>query len=527
MSLHRIIGGCLLMTVMSTHLYAGISDVADGAMNKNRGAVLKLLSQGSNVNGSQVDGTTALHWAANWDDLELADLLIRAGANVKATNRAGATPMYLACVNGSAAMIEKLLAAGDDPNARLLSARETPLMVAARTGNADAVKALLDHGALPNLTETLRGTTALMWAAEQGHSAVVQLLAARGADLGVRSTIHPAPRRGGNQDNPDAEKLQIGGLTALVFAAREGKLDAARALLGAKADVNQTAGDGSAALLVAVMNGNYELATFLLDHGADPNIANSRGWTPLYAAVKNRNLETGAVPLTKIGSITDEMVIIKTLLDRGADPNLRMKGDSQSRNGQGGTWLAENGATPFLRAALSGDLQVMRLLLVYGANPNIPTEDNVTPLMALAGVGYGEGLINHHSEDESLAALRLLLDLGADVNATTNTKSSRPGLTALHGAAHRGANKEIMMLVENGGRLDRRDNHPPADGGPGKYLPLDWAIGVRISAASPIYKSDTVDLIMKLMRDRGMEIPPAALGTVGGKRAPSATEGKN
>jgi hypothetical protein len=165
----------------------------------------------------------------------------------------------------------------------------------------------------------------------------------------------------------------------------------------------------------------------------------------------------------------------------------------------------------------------MRLLLPYGADPNIPTEEGVTPLMAAAGVGYAEGFINHHSEEETLEAMKLLVELGADVNAATNSKSRRPGLRALHGAAHRGANKEILFLVENGAQLDRRDNHPPADGGPGKYLPLDWAIGVRISAASPIYKSDTVDLILGLMQERKMEIPSGVLGTVGGRRSAAGT----
>ena len=522
MNRKRVLGGLFLVVLLTANVDAA-SLVADAAMNKDRTAVRTLLNQRADVNASQTDGTTALHWAARWDDVEMADLLIRGGANVKARNRAGATPIYLAAVNGSVPMIEKLLAAGEDANVRLLSAGESPLMVAARTGKIDAVKTLLDRGATPNLTEKLRGTTALMWAAEQNHPNVIALLASRGTDLNMRSTIHPAPRRGGNSDDPSAEKLQIGGLTALMFAAREGGLEAVKALVAAGADVNVTAGDGATALLVAVMNGNYELATFLLDRGANPNIANSRGWTPLYSAVKNRNLETGAVPLMKTGTITDEMVVIKALLERGADPNLRMKADSQSRNGQGGTWLDENGATPFLRAALSGDLSVLKLLLSYGADPNIPTEENVTPMMALAGVGYAEGFINHHSEEESLAALKLLLDLGADVNAASNSKSRRPGLTALHGAGHRGANKEIQFLVDNGAVLDRRDNHPPADGGPGKYLPLDWAVGVRISAASPIFKSDTVDLIIKLMRDRGMEVPAAVLGTVGGKRSAAGT----
>jgi ankyrin len=520
MRIQRLIGGSCLVVALATTNLAAASELADAVMNRNAAAVRTLLSQRADVNETQVDGATALHWAVKWDDAALVDQLIAAGANVNVANRFGATPMYLACVNGNAAIIERLIAAGSDPNAPLLSAKETPLMVAARTGKLDAVRVLLDKGANINASETLRGTTAAMWAAEQGHSDVIRLLASRGADLAATSTVSTPQGRRGNGDDDDEGAIKIGGLTALIFAAREGKLDAVKAIVEAGANVNQAAaGDNSSALLVAILNGHYELATYLLDRGADPNVANGKGWNPLYQAVKNRNLETGAVPLVKTGALTNELVLIQSLLDKGADPNIRMKANSQSRNGQGGTWMQENGATPFLRAALSGDVTVMKMLLPYGADPNLSTADGTTALMALAGVGFAEGFISHHTPNETMQAFRLMVDLGADVRAT-----NRRGLSAMHGAAHRGDDQVVQALADLGAQVDLKDRSPAADGHDDSGLtPLDWALGVRISAASPIYKESTVQLITNLLRERNLPVPESALKTIGGKRSAAGT----
>jgi len=525
MNIRRLIVGASAAALLAAvNLAAAGSELADAVMNKNAAAIKTLLAQKANVNAAQADGATALHWAVNWDDAALVDQLIKAGADVNATNRLGASPMYLACVNGSPAVIERLLSAGADPNKPLLTSKETPLMVAARTGKPEAVKLLLDRGAQPNAKESLRGTTALMWAAEQGHSDVVKLLASRGADLAAASSVTiPKVGRGNGDSDDDDVRLgnAIGGLTALSFAAREGHLNTVRTLIEAGADVNQTTADKTSALDLAILNGNYELAIYLLNKGADPNIANNKGWSPLYQAVKNRNLETGAVPLVKTGSVIDEMELIQQLLAHGANPNIPMKANSQSRNGQGGTWLNEAGATPFLRAALSGDLTVMKLLLPYGADPNIPTSDGTTPLMALAGVGYAEGFISHHSPEETMGAMRLIVELGADVRAT-----NKRGLTALHGAAHRGDDQIIQALADMGAQLDLRDKSEGAilgqSGGPG-LTPLDWAMGVMISAASPIYKETSANLLMKLMREQNLPIPEAAMKTIGGRRSTAGT----
>jgi ankyrin repeat protein len=490
---------------------AGTSDLADAAMARDRDRIRSLLEQKADVNASQADGATALHWAAHWDDVETARLLLAAGANAAPANRDGSMPMFLACENGSAPMIELLLKAGADVNAPVLPHGETALMMAARSGKLDAVRVLLDHGANPNAAENLRGTAALMWAAEKNHAAVVRLLVTRGAEVGAQSRVFtPLQHRGlgfaaagfGSRLRRDAtESLSVkGGLTALIFAAREGALDAAKELVLAGAVVNHTSADGSDALVAAVQNGFYDVARFLLDHGADPNLGNTKGWTPLYLAVKNRNTENSAIP----GPATDGALdFIKLLLDRGADPNQRIKAETELHQGMLATWLKEAGATPLIRASLSGDLEVARLLLAHHADPSITTLDHTTALMAASGVGWADGFIREHSEEETIELMRLLLDLGNSVNAANDA-----GITALHGAAYKGANRAVELLVDRGSDLAAKDNG--ADYGFGartiKMTPLNWAEGVPIGMSSSIYHTDTVALLTRLMQARGIPV---------------------
>jgi len=500
--------GLLLLAAISLWA-ATTSDVADAAASNNREAVRALISHHADVNAPQSDGTTALHWAARWNDLEIADLLIHSGADAKLPNRDGATPMFLAAQNGSAAMVEKLLAAGVDPNAPVLAHGETALMMAARSGNPAAVKLLLDHNANPNAKDTLRGTTAAMWAAEQGHAAVLELLAARGADLGATSSaLTPIRRRGlgfapltaagakaGGQPAPEK-----GGLTALLFAVREGRMDCVKALVAAHVDVNQTSVDRSSPLLVAVQNGFYEIATFLVNHGADLNLANSKGWTPLYLAVKNRNAENTAVPAPATEGVLDFTTL---LLDRGANPNPRITAATEVHQGMTALWLKEEGATPLLRAALCGDLTVVKLLLAHNADPLIPTFDHTTPLMVASGVGWADGMLHEYSESQTIELIDLLLSRGADVNAANDH-----GITALHGAGYKGANKAVELLVDHGAKLDALDKGEDYGFGASTtpMTPLNWAEGVPIGMSSAIYHTDTVELMAKLMKDRGIPV---------------------
>jgi ankyrin repeat protein len=526
------------------------SGVADAVMKGDIGAVRTLLQQHADVNAPQADGATALHWAVYRDDVLATRLLLSAGANPKAVNREGASVLSLACINGNAAIIEALLKAGADVNERLPNG-ETPLMMAARTGAIDAMTVLIDHGADVNAKEKLRGTTALMWAAAQSHPAAVKLLIDHGADFSARSNpvakgrtayLAPTPadrrrqggaeaiaagtgqfanqnqrgrgQRGGNQSGEQQDesgdfanaRLEGGGLTPLVFAARQGDLASVKVLVEAGADVNGVTQYGWTPLLTATQNKFYKVGAYLLDHAANPNVANKGGWTPLYIATDNRNIEGGDYPVRKPDM--DHLDFIKLLLDKGADPNARAIDSTETRTIFTMQWLYEDGATPFLRAAQSGDVNLMKLLVAHGADPKIPTRNGDTPLMVAAGIGWVEGVTSETSEKENLEAVKICLDLGNDVNAADGD-----GRTALHGAAHKGRNAVVQLLVDHGGKLDARDKGS-RDTINGELLgyswqPIDYADGlVRVGVQSALAHPETAALLRKLMTDRGLPVPP-------------------
>jgi len=535
-----VMSGAVALLWSALALSAATSLVADAAMKGDHRAVATLLAQSADVNAPQADGATALHWAVYRDDLPMIERLLAAGARVNAANRHGATPLALACINGSARTIDRLLAAGANPNERGPHG-ETALMMASRTGAVDAMTVLLKAGADINATETLRGTTALMWAAAQSHPAAVKLLIDHGADLAVRSkpaalgrTAYLAPtarqrasqlvnenggatrgRAGREQaaaqdlDDRDffvrRQNAEGGGLTALVFAAREGDFESARFLITGGADVNQVTQYGWTPLLTATQNRHYALATLLLERGADPNIANTGGWTPLYLATDNRNIEGGDYPVR--AADLDHLDFIKTLLARGANVNARAKDSTETRTIFTMQWLYEDGATAFLRAAQSGDVELMKILLAHGADPKIPTANNVTALAAAAGIGWVQGVTYERSEQDTVEAVRLCLELGIDPNAVDGD-----GRTALHGAAHKGRNALVQVLVEHGATLDARDlgsRDTVAGEQRGRgWLPVDYADGlVRVGVQSAIAHPDTAALIRKLMTDRGIPVP--------------------
>jgi uncharacterized protein len=548
---------------------AGRSDVADAAMRGDKTAVAALIKQGADVNAPQSDGATALHWAAYRGDKGLADVLIASGAKAGVANREGSTPLNLACINGDAAMVAALLKAGADPNEYLPQGR-TPLMYAARTGNIETMKALLDRGANVNARETLRGTTALMWAADEAHPAAVQLLLEHGADFKIlsnpseraRGTSRPSkssdPRKaiaalasalaaqeaspdlgvltalsgtsaqaaqanralrvltgGANDDDQgdDAEPVRRaqpkdgGALTALAYAVKSNDVESAKNLLAAGADVNQVTGYGWSPLLIATQNRYYKLGAFLLEHNADPNLTNKGGWTPLYLATDNRNIEGGDYPVRKPDM--DHLDFIKQLLAKGANVNARIKDTTESRTVFTDQWLDENGATAFLRASQSGDVKLMRLLLAYGADPQITTTLGITALQVASGIGWVEGITYEWSEAETLEAVGLLLELGLNPNAQADT-----GRTALHGAGVKGRPAVVQLLVDHGARLDIRDygntdNRGSLELAIHTWLPVDYADGlVRIGVQSAIAHPETGLLMRKLMAAAGMTPPP-------------------
>jgi ankyrin repeat protein len=499
----RISGCCLaLLLHAGWGLAANNAPLADAAMKADRGAVRSLLNQQLDVNGAQPDGTTALHWAVRWDDLQMADELIRAGASVTAVNRNGVTPLHLAAVNGKAPMFDLLLKAGADPNAMALQG-EPVIMTAARTGASDAIRVLLGYDANVNAKETLKGQTALMWAAAEKHPDVIRLLIEHGADVHAQSKVvipPPRARRGPAAADPDAEEGggaagATGGLNALMFGARRGDLESVQILLKAGTNINQTMGDGSTAILLAILNGHFEVAAFLLEEGADLNMADSKGLTPLYAAVDMRNLETSEVP-GPVGDKLDPLELIKSLLRKGANTNARLRGDLPYRGASNFSlaWQRMNGATPFLRAAQSGDITVMRLLLSHGADPQITTADNTTALMLAAGMGWGHGQNFEWSESQTLEAVKLCVDLGIDVNAVSaeSTAITAGKLTALHAAAQKGSNATVEFLVSKGADLNAKD-------GKGR-TPLVWAEGVPVQTARPPWpQPHTAVLLRQLM----------------------------
>jgi ankyrin repeat protein len=478
------------------------------------------------VNAPQADGSTALHWAVYLDDVQMADALIKAGASVAATNRAGVTPLWMASLYGYPALVDTLVKAGARVDERS-PAGETPLMLAAKNGNVEVISRLLAAGSDVNARDTLRGTTPLMWAADQGHAAAMKVLIDHGADVSARSNVaatvatllvYQTAQLKGNSvlakrftqrpgNHLEEHDPFAGEITPLAFAARRNSLEATRVLLAAGADVNGVTGAGWSPLLIAIHNRYYRLAMFLLDNGADPNIANRRGWTPLYIATDNRNIEHGDYPWRKPD--LDHLEMIKALLARGADVNARNKDNTWTRTVFTDQWFFEDGATPFIRAAQSSDLVLMRLLLAHGADPRIATTLNVTALMVASGLGWVEGVTQEWSEEDNVETVRWLLELGLD----PNTKGA-DGRTALHGAAHKGRNEVVKLLVDAGAKLDARDNGAVSGRRGGRlaghtWLPIDFADGlVRIGTQSPIPHPDTAKLLHDLMVKQGLFAPP-------------------
>jgi len=468
------------------------SRLADAVKNGDRAGAISLLGQHADVNRAQPDGTTALDWAVRQDDREMADRLIQAGANVKAANRYGVTPLYLACVNGSAPMIAKLLDAGADANAATTEG-ETALLTVARTGNVEAAKILLAHGADVNSKEQWRQQTPLMWAVAESHPEMAQVLIAHGADVNARQVEWHWERQFTKE--PREKWMPLGGLTPLLFAARQGCVDCARVLLKAGADINAADPNNISPMVLALMNGHYDFAAFLLDQGADPNIADDTGRTPLYAAVDDHTMPESNLPAPReIDNQLTSMDVIKALLAHDANVNAQLKKQTPYRTkvDRGADTMLTTGTTPILRAAKAGDVEAIQVLLAKGADPKIPARNGITPLMAAAGLGTKEEDTTGRkkTEAEAISSIQLCLDAGADVNAADNQ-----GDTALHGAAQKGWDRVVQFLVDHGAKLDAHDKRG--------RTPLDAAMGLMGNGGFDGSRQDvhesTVALLRKLM----------------------------
>jgi ankyrin repeat protein len=466
----RSLPAALLGTLIAvTQIAAAEPDLrlVEAAKAGDRTAAAALFRQRIDVNVAEPDGTTALHWAVRQDDLPLTDQLIRAGADVTTANRYGVTALYLAAVNGSAAVIERLLKAGADANAALPEG-ETTLMTAARTGNVEAVRVLLARGARVDERETWRGQTALMWAAAQNHPPMIRELLANGAAINARSAVQNWERQ--NTQEPREKWLPPGGLTPLLFAARQGALESARVLVEAGADVNLADPAGISPLLSAIINGHYDVAGLLLENGADPNAADTDGRTALFAAVDMNTMPVSNVPMPKvIHNRLTSFDLIEMLLARGADVNAQLESQQayRAKLDRGTDTVLTSGSTPLLRAAKAADVAVVGLLLEKGADPRLATRTGINPLMIAAGLGTKEEDITGRSKTEAdaIKTMALLRDAGLEVNATDTT-----GRTALHGAALQGYDQVVRWLAEHGAQLDAKDKR--------EFTPLDVAMGL-------------------------------------------------
>jgi ankyrin repeat protein len=442
--------------------------VVDAAKQGNHAVLQSLIARHADINAAEPDGMTALHWAVRADDVTAVQLLVEAHAHVGAVNRYGITPLYLAAENGDPAVVEILLAAGADANTALPEG-ETVLMTAARTGNPAIIRALVAHGAQVDARERWQGQTPLMWAASQNNAQAVKALIELGGDKNSRSKLLSFPEFKWETSGMVVTVLPRGGWTPLMYAARDGAIDAAAALADARADLNATDPDGTTALILAIINAHFDTAAVLVERGADPNVTDSTGMAALYAAVDMHTLGPMlSRPAPKLVDKLDAAGLVKVLLAHGANPNARLTRPIIGRHHTptGDASLGE-GATPLARAAKSNDLAVMRMLFDAGADPMLTLKDRTTVAMiAAAGgavVGAYAGAIPV-TEESSLEAIKLCLDHGVDVNAF-NTN----GQTALHNAVGRGTLTIVRYLADRGAKLDMKDKQGRA--------PLDVAQG--------------------------------------------------
>lgn len=498
-----VLAAALVMAVPAAARAAEDPPLVRATREGDRAMVRRLLQQRADVNAAAVDGTTALHWAVREDDLETVDALIRAGANVKASSRHLVTPLYLAAGLGNAAMIRRLVAAGADPNGTDISG-DTILMAAVRAASLDAVRELIDAGAQVNAAEPQVGHTALMWAVRHDQPRLVTFLLARGSAIEARTRTaeRPAarpPGAGGGSHGvgivrsgvpPQGQQAPTpGGMTPLLFAARDGRLEAAQLLVTAGANVNARDANGISPLLMAISNNQIPVAAFLLSRGADANAADWWGRTPLWSAVDTRNLDLDSRTLENNVDRGPVLELISNLIKKGADVNARVKEFPPERRFMmplgSLAWVDFTGQTPFVRAALSADVPLMRLLLASGADPNIATFNGTTAFMATAGVNWVIGQTYSESPKMWLDAVQLCLELGADVNAV-----NAMGLAAIHGAANRGSDDIIEVLARHGAKLDIKDKEG--------RTPITWAEGVFLATNSPVAKPSTIALLRKL-----------------------------
>ena len=459
-------------------------------------ALEELLRSGVDVDEAEPDGTTALHWAAHRGDLETSTRLIAAGANLAATNRYGIAPLWLAAESGHVDIVEALLRASVDPNTSRGESRETVLMIAARAGQTPVIQRLIAYDADVNRQDRVRDQTALMWAAAEGHPDVVRLLAEAGAELEVRSST---------------------GVTPLMFAIRSGDLDTTRQMLDQGANLQETGPDGTPMLVLAILNAHFELAEFLLERGADPNGGDSVHGRPLQVLTivrraENRGLSP-VLPRTPTGGI-DSIDLAEALLEYGADINDRIDWQSPMHvpphiSLSYTLGISYTGATPFFIASKNCDVEFLKFLVANGADPYVGSAQNVTPLLAAAGVGYAAGEAAG-TNDEAFETVKFLHRLGDDVSAIADfsggaaefSRGSWSGASALHGASNRGATEMVRWLIEQGVPLDHEMNSG--------HTALNVAEGSNLGFIAQI-QPEVAEILRAALEEQGLPVPEPAV----------------
>jgi len=507
------------------------------SINGDAAMITALLNAGADPNEPLPLGRTPLMAASRTGNVEAMKVLIDRGANVNAKETLrGTTPIMWAADEAHAPAVQYLIARGADINAKsnpaargrgpALGKANDPRRQVAAQGAALAAGNALDLGGIRAVADG-NATVAQAQAAQNVQPGQGQAQGQRGANQGQRGgnqgrggggfgqragadgaddNVDDAAVAAGIGRNTRNDPLDGGELTALTYAARSNDVESVKILLEAGVNINQVSGYGWSPLLVATQNRYYKLGAYLLEHGADPNLANKGGWTPLYLATDNRNIESGDYPVRK-GDM-DHLEFIKLLIAKGANVNARVKDSTETRTVFTNQWLDENGATAFLRASQSGDVELMKLLLAHGADPKISTLLGVTALQAAAGIGWVEGITYEWSTESTFEAVKMLLDLGLDPNAQADT-----GRTAMHGAAHKGRSDVVQILFDHGAKLNVRD-YGNTDNRGGKlavhtWEPVDYADGlVRVGVQSAIPHPETGLLLRKLLTQAGLPAPP-------------------
>ena len=495
-----VIACALALTATAAYAAGPAAPLVDAAKAGNSAAATALLAKKVDVNAAEADGTTALHWAVRNDDAKLVDQLIRAGANAKAQNRYGVTPIALACENGSAPVVERLIKAGVSANTTG-PLGETALHLCARTGKPEALRVLLTNGARVDTIENWRGQTPLMWAAAEGNVDAMKLLIEAGADVNARSTIIVWERQ--RSEEPRDKWLPPGGLTPLLFAARDGKTASAKVLLDAGADVNIVDPDRHTALILALINGQLDVAALLIERGADVNMEDKVGQTALYAAVDFHTVPASNRPAPReTDDIVSSLDVIKMLLAKGArvDATLRAALPYRTKLDRGGDGVLGAGTTPLIRAGKAADVAVIKLLLDKGANAKAATRNGVTAIMMAANVATREEDMTGRSKTQKdiIDSIKLLMAAGADLKG-----SDTQGRSAIHGAAMWGLTDVVKFLRENGADINIKDKRG--------LTPLSYALGQAggfgFDGKSGVVREETAKAIRAL---GGLEGKPTA-----------------